>query len=118
MHGTHKEFLSLQPMFPHKTSDSFSPEGGFSQGLDAFRFFLNPLKCVCTVHTHAEPRWQKIYRSRCFFVCTSGGIILFLKKNLYLRTEVSLEDNCGISYLKISRTGSISYPVQYPIQTN
>ena len=28
-------------MFPPKPSDMFSPEGGCSEGLDAFRFFLN-----------------------------------------------------------------------------
>ena len=37
----HEEVLSLQPMFPPKPSDIFSPEGGCSAGLDAFRFFLN-----------------------------------------------------------------------------
>ena len=30
-----------QPMFPPKPLDIFSPEGGCSEGLDAFRFFLN-----------------------------------------------------------------------------
>ena len=35
------ENLSLQPMFPPKPLDNFSPEGGCSEGLDAFRFFLN-----------------------------------------------------------------------------
>ena len=28
-------------MFPPKPLDIFSPEGGCSEGLDAFRFFLN-----------------------------------------------------------------------------
>ena len=38
----HEEVLSLQPMFPPKPLDIFSPEeGGCSEGLDAFRFFLN-----------------------------------------------------------------------------
>ena len=37
----HEEVLSLQPMFPPKPSDIFSPESGCSEGLDAFRFFLN-----------------------------------------------------------------------------
>ena len=37
----HEEALSLQPMFPPKPLDIFSPEGGCSEGLDAFRFFLN-----------------------------------------------------------------------------
>ena len=35
-----KEFLSLQPMFPPKPFDNFSPEGRCSEGLDAFRFFF------------------------------------------------------------------------------
>ena len=30
----------LQTMFPPKYFDSFSPEGGCSEGLDAFRYFL------------------------------------------------------------------------------
>ena len=33
--------MSLQPIFPPKPSDIFSPAGGWSEGLDAFRFFLN-----------------------------------------------------------------------------
>ena len=37
----HEEFLSLSPMFPPKSYDNFSPESGCSEGLDAFRFFLN-----------------------------------------------------------------------------
>ena len=37
----HEEVSSLQPMFPPKLFDIFSPEGGCSEGLDAFRFFLN-----------------------------------------------------------------------------
>ena len=38
----HEEVLSLQAIFPPtKPSDIFSPEGGCSEGLDAFRFFLN-----------------------------------------------------------------------------
>ena len=36
----HEEVLSLQSMFPTKPLDIFSPEGGCSEGLDAFRFFL------------------------------------------------------------------------------
>ena len=36
-----KEFLSLQPKFLPKSFDKFSPEGGCSEGFDAFRFFLN-----------------------------------------------------------------------------
>ena len=39
----HEEALSLQPMFPPKSSDIFSPEGGCSEGLDAFRFFLDSM---------------------------------------------------------------------------
>ena len=35
----HEEFLSLQPMFLPKHFDNFSPEGGCSEGLDAFSFF-------------------------------------------------------------------------------
>ena len=35
-----EEVLSLQPTFPPKPLDIFSPEGGYSEGLDAFRFFL------------------------------------------------------------------------------
>ena len=31
-------------MFPPKPLDIFSPEGGYSEGLDAFRFFLNCCK--------------------------------------------------------------------------
>ena len=34
----HEEFLSLQPMFPPKYFDNFSPGGGCSESLDAFRF--------------------------------------------------------------------------------
>ena len=37
----HKEFLSLQPVFPLNYFDIFSPEGGCSEGLDAFRSVLN-----------------------------------------------------------------------------
>ena len=38
----HEEVLPLQPMlFRPKPSDIFSPGGGCSEGLDAFRFFLN-----------------------------------------------------------------------------
>ena len=33
-----EEVLSLQPMFPPKPLDIFPPEGGCSEGLDAFRF--------------------------------------------------------------------------------
>ena len=33
-----EEFLSLQPMFPPKDFDYFPPEGGCSEGLDAFKF--------------------------------------------------------------------------------
>ena len=33
-----EKVLSLQPMFPPKPLDIFSPEGGCSEGLDAFRF--------------------------------------------------------------------------------
>ena len=33
----HEEFLSLQPMFPPKYFDKFSPEGGCVECLDAFR---------------------------------------------------------------------------------
>ena len=33
-------------MFPPKPSDIFPPEGGCSEGLDAFRFFLNPKKLL------------------------------------------------------------------------
>ena len=40
----HEEVLSLQPMFPPKPLDNFPPEGGCSEGLDAFRFFLNTAK--------------------------------------------------------------------------
>ena len=39
----YEEFLSLQPMFPPQYFDNFSHEGGCSEGLDAFRFFVN--KC-------------------------------------------------------------------------
>ena len=36
-----EEVLSLlQPMFPPKPLDIFSPQGGCSEGLDAFRLFL------------------------------------------------------------------------------
>ena len=38
-----EEFLSLQPMVPPKSFDKFPPEGGCSEGLDAFKFFLNKL---------------------------------------------------------------------------
>ena len=31
-------------MFPPKPLDNFPPEGGCSEGLDAFRFFLNTAK--------------------------------------------------------------------------
>ena len=34
----HEEVLSLQPMFPPKPLDIVPPEGGCSEGLDAFRF--------------------------------------------------------------------------------
>ena len=37
----HEEFLSLHPMFRPKYFDNFSPEGGCSEGLDAFIFFFN-----------------------------------------------------------------------------
>ena len=38
---TMKRFFSLQPMSPPtKPSDIFPPEGGCSEGLDAFRFFF------------------------------------------------------------------------------
>ena len=37
----HEKVLSLQPIFLPKPLDIFSPEGGCSEGLDAFRFFLN-----------------------------------------------------------------------------
>ena len=38
----HEKVLSLQPMFPPtKPLDIFPPEGGCSEGLDAFRFFVN-----------------------------------------------------------------------------
>ena len=54
----HEEFFSLQPMFPPKPLDNFSPEGGYSEGSDAFRFFLNSimsgrsplLYCTLTLH--------------------------------------------------------------------
>ena len=36
----HEELLFLQPMFPPKPFDNFSPGGGCSEGLDAFRFFF------------------------------------------------------------------------------
>ena len=36
----HEEVLFLHPMFPPKPLDIVSPEGGCSEGLDAFRFFL------------------------------------------------------------------------------
>ena len=36
----HEEVLSLQPMFPPKPSDIFSPKGGCSEGLGTLRFFL------------------------------------------------------------------------------
>ena len=39
----HKEVLSLQPMFPPKPLDIFFPEGGCSEGLDAFRFFFKKM---------------------------------------------------------------------------
>ena len=38
---TMKRFCLLQPMFPPKPLDIFTPGGGCSEGLDAFRFFLN-----------------------------------------------------------------------------
>ena len=45
----HQEVLSLQPMFPTKSFDNFPPKGGCSEGLDAFRFFLNIIRgCTCT----------------------------------------------------------------------
>ena len=37
----HEEVLSLQPMFQPKPLDIFTTGGGCSEGLDAFRFFLN-----------------------------------------------------------------------------
>ena len=39
----HEEVWSLQTMFPPKPLDIVSPEGGCSEGLDAFRFLLNTL---------------------------------------------------------------------------
>ena len=39
----HEEFLSLQPMFPPKPFDNFPPEGGCSEGLGAYIFFLKHL---------------------------------------------------------------------------
>ena len=36
----HEEFLSLQPMFPPKYFDTFSPGGECSESLDAFIFFF------------------------------------------------------------------------------
>ena len=36
----HEDSLSLQPIFTPKSFDIFSPEGGCSEGLDAFRFFF------------------------------------------------------------------------------
>ena len=39
----HEEFSSLQPMFPPKHFDNFPPEGGCSEGLDAFRYFFKTL---------------------------------------------------------------------------
>ena len=46
----HEEFLSLQPMFPTKSLDNFPPEGGCSEGLNAFRFFLKWPEHI--IHTH------------------------------------------------------------------
>ena len=46
-----EEFLSLQPMFPPKYSDNFSPEGRCSEGLDAFSFLnctSSPLTGGCS----------------------------------------------------------------------
>ena len=36
-------------MFPPKPSDSFPPEGGCSEGLDAFRFLLNTIDDVLSI---------------------------------------------------------------------
>ena len=43
----HEEVLSLQSMFPPKPLEIFSPEGGCSEDLDAFRFFLNMATSSC-----------------------------------------------------------------------
>ena len=37
----HQEFLPLQSMFPPKYFGNFLPEGGCSEDLDAFNFFLD-----------------------------------------------------------------------------
>ena len=37
----HEDFLSLQQIFPPKYFDNFPPEGGCSECLDTFRFFVN-----------------------------------------------------------------------------
>ena len=37
----HEEVLSWQSMFLAKRFDIFPPSGGWSEGLDAFRFFHN-----------------------------------------------------------------------------
>ena len=36
----HEEFFPLQPTFPPKPFDNFSPEYGCSDGLDSFKFSL------------------------------------------------------------------------------
>ena len=49
------EVLSLQPMFLPKPLDNSTPEGGCSEGLDAFRFFLNKsfiVYCIKQLYTH------------------------------------------------------------------
>ena len=46
-------------MFPPKSADNFPPEGGCSEGLDAFRFFFKMVPgialCVCVFSSH--PFW-------------------------------------------------------------
>ena len=49
------EVLSLQPMFPPKPSDIFSPEGGYLEGLDAFRFFLKTVAISLTLTIFLVP---------------------------------------------------------------
>ena len=48
----HEEVLSLQAMFPPKPLDTFSPEGGSSEGLDL-------CVCVCAFSSHSghQVRW-------------------------------------------------------------
>ena len=64
-------------MFPPKPLDIFSPEGGCSEGLDAFRFFLKYL-CVLDVRLVNAPAGVTQEEGHTGFLHLPSAVLAFI----------------------------------------